>query len=81
MFRVLIDLDGVLADFIKGACLLHGKELGKINEELIKNGDWDICKTMEISFSQFWKKITESGSDFWQTLEPLLWYRDVIKAV
>ena len=59
-----IDLDGVLADFVGGVCLAHGKQLPYPEDR----GVWDMAKIWGISLEEFW---TPTNSfDFWYNLLP-----------
>jgi hypothetical protein len=67
--HILIDLDGVLCDFVRGALELHGG--------LDRLPDWppgrrDIHAVLGISKSQFWGRIDETDG-FWEGLAPYPW--------
>jgi 5'(3')-deoxyribonucleotidase len=67
--QILIDLDGVVTDFVKGAAKLFQLE----HDELLKQwipGCYEMEKTLGISTSKFFGKIEEAGEDFWANLEP-----------
>jgi 5'(3')-deoxyribonucleotidase len=56
---VLIDCDGILADFIGGVCkLLHAKSgvLYKSNQVT----EWDFCRSLEIDRTQTYRWISEA---------------------
>jgi 5'(3')-deoxyribonucleotidase len=64
---ILLDVDGVLADFFGHALAVHGRS------ELAHNwpaGEWDMAKVMGISESCFWEKV--DAPSFWSTL-PSYW--------
>lgn len=60
--KVILDLDGVLVDFAKGAC----KELD-VPEPILWPEDGDIVSALELDPSDFWDHI--SYSDFWKNLD------------
>lgn len=59
MIQCNFDLDGVLANFIKGALEWHKKE-GPVEE-------WDFFAKWGVSEKEFWE---DKGFDFWRLLEP-----------
>jgi len=61
--RVLLDIDGVLADFIGGACKLHGRSQG------------GLAPLLGMSAGAFYAPM---GQSFWAGLTPLPWMRDVV---
>lgn len=86
---VLIDMDEVLADFVGGACRIHGTtkaELFKVQEP----GSWDISRPLgtiirrEMSDVDFWNPINTAGEDFWSGLERLsgaIHVLDLVKSI
>lgn len=60
--NVLLDMDGVLVDFIKGACEAHKKENPYLNP--INHGNYWIDWGM--SDTEFWQLFDES---FWENLD------------
>lgn len=73
--QICLDIDGVLADWIGGASKLFGID----PEELYQR--WppgaDITDVAGISMGEMWKAIDEAGIEFWATLEPYPWARDL----
>lgn len=59
---VFFDIDGVLADFVRGALAFHGVAIP------IENVRWDFDKQIGITPQQFWDPL---GRDFWATLPTL----------
>lgn len=67
MFRIFLDVDGILADFVGRACECHGLEniyLDKKNE-----GHHVMHKQMGITADEFWTPL--KGSGFWKDLDVL----------
>jgi 5'(3')-deoxyribonucleotidase len=63
MFRVLLDMDGVLVDFVGGICAAHGRE----NPYLKGATGWNTDKALGISEEEFWRPAENPG--FWERLE------------
>lgn len=66
--RVLLDVDGVLANFTAGAAALHGKDAESVTS-------WNFIESWGLTDSDFW---TPMGYDFWANL-PV--YEDAEKVV
>jgi len=64
---IFLDMDDVLADFIRGALEIHGIT----REEFIAqhDGSWSIVSTLGLSEEEFWLPIIEAGQSFWQELK------------
>ncbi len=62
---VLLDMDGVIADFIGGACKAHGKESPYLHEANL--GKWDIDKIWGMSPEEFWEPL--NSVEFWRCLD------------
>jgi len=79
-YHFLLDMDGVLSDFISGAITLLNRELNRniTLEEYIKTGGWDIAKVYGISTSQFWSHI-DNEKNFWLNLEPFPWIKELLE--
>ena len=72
--HILLDMDGVIANFHLAA--LHA--LGK--ERLLESwpiGEWSIPKVLGILEDDFWAAIN-SVSDFWFRIEPYPWLHELI---
>ena len=75
---LLVDMDGVLVDFVTAALRLHDRL------EVLQDwpaGEWDMSEVMGISGPEFWGPIAEAGADFWATLEPYPWCDDLFELV
>lgn len=64
---VLLDMDGVLTNFVGRVAWLYGIDEERLLKDM--NGDWDICKALEIKPSTMWNDIHEKGTDFWYHME------------
>ena len=74
----LIDMDGVLVDFVTAALRLHDRL------EVLADwpaGHWDMPEAMGITSREFWGRIHEAGADFWSSLEPYPWCDDLFALV
>lgn len=67
------DVDGVLADFVRGACVVHG-------DPNHTPTDWDWFHTdWGISATEFWRPIKEAGENFYRNyVPPLPWKEDLL---
>ncbi len=73
--RVLLDLDGVLVDFIGGACRLHGKTHPYHPHSPSTQEDqspWAIEPTFNMGPKELWDPL---GEEFWANLLPLPHFR------
>jgi len=62
--RILLDLDGVLVNFVGGACKLHNKPWPYTKDE---QGSWDIESLFGMTSPAFWSPL---GYEFWRNLDP-----------
>lgn len=73
-----IDMDEVLVDFRGGACTAHGWCQHEVARKTAKLGLWDMDVAMGITADQFWEPIHKGGVEFWETLQPLPWMKDLL---
>jgi len=61
--KILLDLDGVLVDFVGAACEVHGVS-DPFSEPLASGakGNWELDKLMGLSGNEFWSRFDH---DFW----------------
>ena len=66
--RILLDLDGVLVDFVGGACRSHGRP-DPYTEPLdpVVAGKFDMEKIWGMDINEFWEPMTEPR--WWEELE------------
>ena len=81
IFRLLVDMDGVLVDFDSGACKAHGVTLEAMNQRRTP-GEWNICKPLgeakrgeALTLEEFWRPINRLSFTFWTGLRPLPWFK------
>lgn len=61
---IFLDIDGVLANFVEGACQLHGIDPNFPNRKFWKPDPSD---------KQFWSRINSRGYAFWEDLPKYSW--------
>ena len=76
--QILLDLDGVCADFYGQAFWLMQKHTGRFDLcHADAGGDSSLEKTFGIDKQTFWEVI-EAEAGFWLNLEPFPWARDMV---
>jgi 5'(3')-deoxyribonucleotidase len=61
--NILLDMDGVLVDFVDGAARLFGTTRAEL-EARWPRGEYDMAKVLGVSVGEFWGRIGEEP-DFW----------------
>lgn len=74
--KVLLDMDGVLCNFVDAACKLHERPNPFEGDEHL--GEWMLDEIWGISKDEFWKPITR---EFWRNLDWMPDGRDILKIV
>lgn len=64
---IYIDMDGVLADFVRGSLRLHNI---KFTEEQYNSFGWDYFKEFNLTWQEFFKLI-DYNAEFWANLDPI----------
>lgn len=72
---ILLDMDGVLCDWVGGVCRLFGRD--QVELEAAWPADYDICVALGITTEQLWAKVDAAGEDFWADLQPYPWTTDL----
>lgn len=72
--QILLDCDGVLANFVKASFVAHNKEY---SDDL--DIGWDYFEDWNISEKQFWDKLR--GYDFWYNIEPYPWAKTLYNSL
>jgi len=65
----LVDMDGVLTDFVDAACRVHGTTFMQLAAKW-PNGDYNIANILGLRPFEFWEGIDKAGEDFWINLRP-----------
>jgi len=76
---ILLDMDGVLADFVGAALRVHG--IGRETFDAVHErqpGNYDLAAPLGMTENEFWEPINQSGYRFWQDMEPTPWFDRVI---
>ena len=79
--QILLDMDGVLVDFVSGALSALNRDFNKditIERYVKEFGLWEMYDYYGISIKQFWDSI-HNTPDFWYNLQPLPWYKELYK--
>jgi len=61
--QCLLDMDGVIADFMKACCAAHNRPDPYLQESSL--GIWETEKVWGITEREFWKPIDALGLGFW----------------
>lgn len=70
---ILLDMDGVCVNFVKGVCEAVGRDYDATLKTWPK-GEYDICKVLDVPPDDIWKVIGTKGRGFWKSLEPYPWF-------
>jgi 5'(3')-deoxyribonucleotidase len=77
--QILLDMDGVLVDFLSGAIKALNRDFNKdytIEQYAEKFGRWETYDFYGITAEQFWQSI-ENTPYFWIDLKPMPWYMEL----
>ena len=70
--NILLDCDGVLADFVSASIRVHGQSLA--HDEVT---DWEYFREWGLSSNQFWKPLR--GREFWyEQIKPYPWAPELL---
>lgn len=72
--NVLLDMDGVLCNFVKGCCRLFGLDEQKTLSKWAPN-EYRVDSVFGITEEQLWEKINDEKDRFWATLDEYEWSR------
>ena len=74
---IFVDMDGVLANFVAGACKAHGKDDPYLDPA--NSGKWNMWELFGMTKADFW---TPLGShEFWSELKPTKEFESIISTV
>lgn len=71
--QILLDCDGVLADFVTASLELHGKTFEDANVD-----KWDYFHDWGVTDREFFEPM---GYDFWANIEPFPWAQDLLNVL
>jgi 5'(3')-deoxyribonucleotidase len=71
---LFLDVDGVLANFVKAACALHDKPVESVD-------CWGFNKKWGITDEELWAPIHAAGAEWWADLEPYPWFDELVGMV
>jgi len=83
---LLLDMDEVLVDFDSGACEAHGITSQQMNHYR-HPGQWSLIEPIgraktagmsALTLDEFWQPIHDAGAGFWENLNKLPWYDEVV---
>jgi len=72
----LLDMDGVLVDFIRPALAAHDR-LDVLDDW--PAGTWDISAILGISIDAFWEPVHAAGAEFWSELDAYDWADELVE--
>lgn len=73
--QILLDMDGVLVDFLSGAIEVLNRDFSKtitVEQYAEKFGQWGTYDYYGITVAEFWNSIHKTP-DFWYNLKPMPW--------
>jgi 5'(3')-deoxyribonucleotidase len=76
--RILLDMDGVLVDFLGGCKKFHHKEYKGHPHEPDKQTEqtsWNIEPVFQMPAKEIWDPL---GFEFWSNLEPQPWMQEIV---
>ena len=74
--QILLDMDGVLCDFIGHTCTIMGMD-GEKAKQLWPLGAWELSEGLGINDRQAWDAIDARGEDFWASIPTLPWFSEL----
>jgi 5'(3')-deoxyribonucleotidase len=78
--EILLDVDGVLADFFNAAILAHIDAVHKLPQGTVyERGNWDMAKSLRISDKEFWARI--DNYNFWSNVPVYEGAKEFVRAL
>lgn len=86
--KILLDMDGVLANFVGGAIKMMNKKSApghaiKMTIEDWPHHEYNVAKIFGLSQQEFWGYLEkhDHGFSFWASLEPYPWFEELLAIV
>lgn len=76
--NILLDMDGVLCNFVGGCCKVLNKNEQKVLQDWPIN-QYDVEPVFGVTTEQLWTAINSGGKDFWANLEEYSWAKELYK--
>ena len=73
---ILLDMDGVLCDFVGATCVLFQKNPSYVYANW-KPGNWNVANEIGVTEDDVWKKVSEVGEPFWENIDPYPWAKEM----
>lgn len=74
--HILLDMDGVLANFVEAACHVHGRGLADLFD-IWPKGEYSIEGVMGLTSPVFWAGLDAAGMAFWRDMSPYPWLKEL----
>lgn len=74
--NILLDMDGVMSNFVGACCRLFNKD----EKEILANwkpNEYSVDVVFGITEQEMWRAIDENSYNFWSTLEEYEWAKDL----
>ena len=75
--QILLDLDGVLADWVSAVIRLFGRHPADVISSW-PHGVYDLAEVLGVSEAEMWRRVHAGGAGFWATLEIYPWAHDLL---
>ena len=82
--RIILDMDGVLTDFVGAACKAWGVTVDQITPHWPIGEGWDMAphigKALGNHIDDFWRPI-DKDKTFWSDMDETKWHDDILQVV
>ncbi len=78
---ILLDMDGVCVNFVKGVCTAVMKYDYEAILKTWPKGEYDVCRVLDISPDIVWGIVDRKGHSFWEHLEQYPWFWELYRAL
>ena len=76
--NILLDMDGVLCNFVRGCCKVLNKDEQKVFQNWPIN-QYDVEPVFDVTTEHLWTSINSGGKDFWANLEEYSWSKELYR--